>query len=58
MTLKRKTEVGFTTNFLLARHAMFNYIEMFYNPKRRHTHNDRVPPTVYEQRYLMNLESV
>jgi putative transposase len=41
-----------------ARHAMFNYIEMFYNPKRRHTHNDRVPPTVYEQRYLTNLESV
>ena len=41
-----------------ARHAMFNYIEMFYNPKRRHTHNNRVAPTVYEQRYLENQESV
>ena len=41
-----------------ARQSMFNYIEMFYNPKRRHTHNDRVAPTVYEQRYLMNQESV
>ena len=41
-----------------ARHAMFNYIEMFYNPMRRHTHNDRVAPAVYEQRYFENLESV
>ena len=29
-----------------ARHAIFNYIEMFYNPRRRHTNNDRVSPTV------------
>ena len=41
-----------------ARQAMFNYIEMFYNPKRRHTHNDRVSPTLYEQRYLMKQKSV
>jgi len=41
-----------------ARAAVFNYIEMFYNPKRRHTHNDRVPPTVYEQQYFMKQESV
>ena len=41
-----------------ARHAMFNYIEMFYNPKRRHTHNNRVSPTEYEQQYLMSQESV
>ena len=41
-----------------ARHTMFNYIEMFYNPRRRHTNNDRVPPTVYEQRYLENLKGV
>ncbi|MFT7266262.1 MAG: putative transposase [Halioglobus sp.] len=41
-----------------ARHAIFNYIEMFYNPKRRHTHNNRVAPTVYEQSYLMKHESV
>jgi putative transposase len=41
-----------------ARHAMFEYIEMFYNPMRRHTHNNRVAPTVYEQRYFENQESV
>ena len=41
-----------------ARHAMFNCIEMFYNPMRRHTHNDRVAPAVYEQRYFENLKSV
>jgi putative transposase len=41
-----------------ARAAVFNYIEMFYNPKRRHTHNDRVAPTVYEQQYFLRQESV
>lgn len=41
-----------------ARHAIFNYIEMFYNPKRRHTYNNRVAPTVFEQRYLMNHKCV
>lgn len=41
-----------------ARQAIFEYIEMFYNPKRRHTHNGRVAPTEYEQSYLKQLESV
>lgn len=41
-----------------ARQAIFEYIEMFYNPKRRHTHNGRVSPTKYEQSYLKQLESV
>ena len=41
-----------------ARHAMFNYIEMFYNPKRGHTHNNRVSLTQYEQQYLMGQEGV
>ncbi len=41
-----------------ARHAIFEYIELFYNPKRHHTYNNRVAPTVYEQRYLMKNESV
>ncbi len=41
-----------------ARAAVFNYVEMFYNPRRRHTHNDRVPPTVYEQQYFLKQESV
>lgn len=41
-----------------ARAAMFEYIEMFYNPKRRHTHNGRVAPTVYEQRYFKQTKGV
>ncbi len=41
-----------------ARSAVFEYIEMFYNPKRHHTHNDRVAPTEYEQRYFKQLEGV
>ena len=41
-----------------ARAAVFNYIEMFYNPRRRHTNNGRVSPTVYEQEYFMKQESV
>ena len=41
-----------------ARADVFNYIEMFYNPRRRHTHNNRVPPTVYEQQYFLNQEGV
>ena len=36
-----------------ARLAIFEYIELFYNPKRRHTHNGRPAPTVYEQRQLV-----
>ncbi|MFK8017366.1 MAG: DDE-type integrase/transposase/recombinase [Gammaproteobacteria bacterium] len=35
------------------RRAVFKYIELLYNPKRRHTHNGRVAPTVYEQKFLM-----
>lgn len=41
-----------------AKQAIFEYIELFYNPKRRHTHNNRVAPTVYEKQYLMKMESV
>ena len=41
-----------------ARHVMFDYIEMFYNPMRRRTHNIWVAPTVYEQRPFENQESV
>ncbi len=41
-----------------ARLDVFNYIEMFYNPKRRHTHNGRVAPALFEQQYFMNQKSV
>ena len=37
---------------------VFRYIEMFYNPKRRHGNNDRQSPANHEQRYLERLESV
>jgi putative transposase len=37
---------------------IFEYIEMFYSPKRRHTHYDRVSPTDSEQAYFKQLESV
>ena len=40
-----------------ARLAMFECIEMFYNPKRRHTHNERVSPTEYEQAHFRQMES-
>jgi putative transposase len=41
-----------------ARQALFHYIEMFYNPKRRHTSNDRVSPNEYERQYFQKLKSV
>jgi len=41
-----------------AKEAIFNYIEMFYNPKRRHTHNGRTAPNEADQRYFKKLESV
>ena len=41
-----------------ARQDVFNYIEMFYNPKRRHTNNGRVAPTVFEQRFFESQKSV
>lgn len=41
-----------------ARLDIFNYIEMFYNPKRRHTSNGRVSPTQYEKQYFNGLKSV
>lgn len=41
-----------------ARQAVFHYIEMFYNPKRRHTHNGRLSPLDYERQYFRQLESV
>ena len=41
-----------------ARQAMFHYIEMYYNPKRRHTNNGRLSPAEYERQYFRNQESV
>ena len=41
-----------------ARRDIFNYIEMFYNSKRRHGYANNVSPVEYEQQYFNHLESV
>lgn len=41
-----------------ARSDVFDYIEMFYNPKRRHGYNDRLSPVEFERRHFMRQESV
>ncbi|MEW9842837.1 IS3 family transposase, partial [Pseudomonas juntendi] len=41
-----------------ARSDIFDYIEMFYNPKRRHSSAMQLSPVEYEKRYFLSLESV
>lgn len=41
-----------------AKQAMFNYIELFYNPSRRQTLNNRVSPAVIDREYFVNQQSV
>lgn len=41
-----------------ARADIFNYIEMFYNPKRRHGNNGNLAPVAYEEAYYRKLTSV
>jgi putative transposase len=41
-----------------ARRDVFDYIEMFYNPKRRHGYNNRLSPVNYEKQYFERLASV
>ncbi|VED46426.1 integrase catalytic subunit [Raoultella terrigena] len=41
-----------------ARSDIFDYIEMFYNSKRRHGSSDQMPPTKYENQYYQRLGSV
>ncbi|MGL3099515.1 IS3 family transposase [Enterobacter asburiae] len=41
-----------------ARSDIFDYIEMFYNSKRRHGSNDQMSPTEYENQYYQRLGSV
>jgi putative transposase len=41
-----------------ARSDVFDYIEMFYNPKRRHGYNNRLSPVEFERRHFERLESV
>ena len=41
-----------------ARRDVFDYIEMFYNPKRRHGHANDQSPVEYEKQYLLRLGTV
>ncbi|MFK3741257.1 IS3 family transposase, partial [Massilia sp. TN1-12] len=35
-----------------------DYIEMFYNPKRRHSFNKRLSPVEFEKRHFLRLQSI
>jgi len=37
---------------------IFDYIEMFYNSKRRHGSSDQMSPTEYENQYDRRLRSI
>ena len=41
-----------------ARQDVFNYIEMFYNPKRRHSYANNVSPVEFEKQYFKQLQCV
>ena len=41
-----------------ARQDIFDYIELFYNPVRRHGYNNRLSPVNYEKQYFQRLSSV
>lgn len=41
-----------------ARQDIFNYIEMFYNPIRRHGYNDDISPVEFEKRHFRKTASV
>jgi len=42
----------------LAKQDVFDYIEMFYNPKRRHSLSAGMSPVINEEQYFERLESV
>ncbi|WP_152906775.1 IS3 family transposase, partial [Pseudomonas aeruginosa] len=37
---------------------VFDYIEMFYNSKRRHGFNNQLSPLEFEKRHAMSLQGV
>ncbi len=41
-----------------ARRDIFDYIEMFYNPKRRHGSANGLSPVEFEKQYFQRLKSV
>ena len=40
------------------KHDVFDYIELFYNPKRRHGNNGNLSPMDYERNYFKELAGV
>jgi len=41
-----------------AKTEIFNFIEMFYNPKKRHSHTGGISPAKYEQAYFLEQQTV
>jgi len=41
-----------------AKREIFNFIEMFYNPIKRHSRTGRVSPAKFEEDYFSRLEGV
>ncbi|MBL1435929.1 MAG: IS3 family transposase [Rhodobacteraceae bacterium] len=41
-----------------ARRDVFDYIEMFYNPKRKHARNEMLSPVEFERQQKMKQEGV
>lgn len=41
-----------------ARQDIFDYIELFYNPKRKHGNNLMLSPVAFERQYKMKLQGV
>ena len=41
-----------------ARLDVFDYIEMFYNPKRKHANNGMLSPIKFEKQHEMKLQGV
>lgn len=41
-----------------ARRDIFDYIELFFNPRRKHGYNDNVSPVESEKQYFVKLGSV
>ena len=43
---------------VISQQDVFDYIEMFYNPKRRHSFNNGLSPVECEKQYFERLKSV
>jgi putative transposase len=55
---KRVTQRKIYTTREDAKREIFNFIEMFYNPVKRHSHTGGVSPAKFEEDYYSKLESV